>query len=282
MRASGNHTAAEQERLALYLIGALDSDDRESFEAHLADCWVCLNEATEIGASAAGLGLLDAADWDLSPDLASSPAFRDTDVVPDFLASPAPSARSMAAPSPAVQSPAITPDPVPAPESSPVSAKPAGSTRPGKDRPAGSRPPGRPGAARRRKRVATWAGAVAAVLVLALGGTAAFNQLTATDQGVVLSSSGEAHASGVSLSVNVTTGEHDASTIHLTVTGLHTGTLYRLYAVTRDGATHEVRDWTATTSPQTVDGETELKVDDISFVTVGIVGGAAVVTAPLH
>ncbi|MEK8104334.1 zf-HC2 domain-containing protein [Micromonospora sp. M12] len=69
MGAGGEHTTAEQSRLALYLLGALDEAERVSFEEHLAGCWRCLDEATEIGASTSGLAGLADVDWDLPADV---------------------------------------------------------------------------------------------------------------------------------------------------------------------------------------------------------------------
>ncbi|MEV6813988.1 zf-HC2 domain-containing protein [Micromonospora sp. NPDC051296] len=63
MRAGGDHATADQERLALYLMGALDDAERESFEQHLAGCWHCLDEAAEIGPSISGLAGLGDVEW---------------------------------------------------------------------------------------------------------------------------------------------------------------------------------------------------------------------------
>jgi hypothetical protein len=116
-------------------------------------------------------------------------------------------------------------------------------------------------------------------LVLA-GGVVAVNEWDAgTDP--VLTASGEAPGYGASLSGAITTDDEGSSTIRITVTGLRRGIRYRLFAVTRDGATHVVRDWTASSGPQEVAGETSLPVDDLSFITVGLVDGSAIVTAPI-
>ncbi|MGC4769033.1 anti-sigma factor family protein [Micromonospora sp. DT44] len=247
MGPGGEHATEEQPRLALYLLGVLDEADRVAFEEHLAGCWRCLNEATEVGASTSGLAGLADVDWEL-PVVADPP--------------PSPAARSGGDPA--------------------GSARPAGA-RPGGDRPAGARPDRGPtndrGGARRR-RIRIWGGAAAAVLALALaGGVVVVNERG--DPEPTLTASGEAPAYGASLSVLVTTDDSDHSTIRITVTGLRPGLRYRLYAVTRDGVTHTVRDWLASNGPQKVTGETALPIDELAFITVGTSDGVGVVTAPI-
>ncbi|MEV6814595.1 hypothetical protein, partial [Micromonospora sp. NPDC051296] len=134
------------------------------------------------------------------------------------------------------------------------------------------------GAGSRRRR-ALWAGAAALVLALA-GGVVAVNEWTASPD-PVLTASGEAPGYGASLSVAITVGDEGSATIRITATGLRQGVRYRLFAVTRDGVTHVVRDWTASSGPQEVAGETSLSVDELSFITVGLVDGSAIVTAPI-
>lgn len=67
MRAGGEHATAERERLALYLLGALDDAERVAFEEHLAGCWQCLDEAATVGPSISGLAGLGEADWSPPP-----------------------------------------------------------------------------------------------------------------------------------------------------------------------------------------------------------------------
>ncbi|KWV32566.1 zf-HC2 domain-containing protein [Micromonospora rifamycinica] len=165
--------------------------------------------------------------------------------------------------------------------------------RPGGRRPAGSRPGGggpgttstaagsRPADPARRRRLVLWSGVAAAVAAVVLAGGVAAVTGFGGRSGVVLTATGEAPAQGVSLSVAITTDEGTGSTIRITATGLRQGLRYRLFAVTRDGATHVVRDWTASTGPQEVTGELSLPVADLAFVTVGLVDGTAVVTAPI-
>jgi hypothetical protein len=121
--------------------------------------------------------------------------------------------------------------------------------------------------------------ALAAISLAVAGGLTVVNEFAGDDR--VLTARGEAPGYGASLSVTITTHDEDRSTIRITVTGLRPGIRYRLFAVTRDGATHAVRDWTASSGPQEVAAETSLAVDTLSFVTVGLVGGSAVVTAPI-
>ncbi|MFG2062424.1 zf-HC2 domain-containing protein [Micromonospora sp. NPDC048871] len=263
---------ADQERLALYLMGALDDAERESFEAHLADCWHCLDEAAQIGPSISGLAGLDDVDWSLPTDEFPPPVAA-TDAA-------SPSADSSSGSPPASSSPAVADDSaVSRPSGSPSGA---GAARPADNRPAsrrtsGARPATTGGSWRRRR--ALWAGAAAVILVLA-GGVVVVNEWTArTDP--VLTATGDAPGHGASLSVVITPGGQGSATIRITATGLRQGTRYRLFAVTRDGATHVVRDWTATSGPQEVAGETSLPVDELSFITVGLTDGSAIVTAPI-
>lgn len=156
-------------------------------------------------------------------------------------------------------------------------------SRPGGDRPATASGTGgtRPAGPARRRRMVLWGGVAAALVAVVLaGGTAVVTGL-GDRSGVVLTATGEAPAEGVSLSVAITTDEGRGSTIRITATGLRQGLRYRLFAVTRDGATHVVRDWTASTGPQEVTGELSLPVADLAFVTVGLVDGTAIVTAPI-
>ncbi|MBQ1027865.1 zf-HC2 domain-containing protein [Micromonospora sp. C95] len=291
MRAGGDHTTAERERLALYLLGALDDAEREAFEDHLAGCWSCLDEAATIGPSIGGLAGLGDADW--SPDLtgAATPA-------PPAAGDPVPSASASAAPKDAVDATSAVdggpardgsddsdrvsgPDGVASTREHYVREANTGSVRPSGSRAAGSRPSGgRPSApGSRRRRRGLWVGAAVAVLALA-GGVVAVNEWAAGPD-PVLTASGEAPGYGASLSVAVIAGEGGSATIRITATGLRQGIRYRLFAVTRDGATHVVRDWTASSGPQEVAGETSLPIDELSFITVGLVDGSAIVTAPI-
>ncbi|MET8368331.1 zf-HC2 domain-containing protein [Micromonospora profundi] len=164
----------------------------------------------------------------------------------------------------------------------------AGPRTVGSDRPAGNRPgsptgsdsrPGRPGDPRRR-RLKLWAGVAAAVLAVVVAGGGVVAGLGLTNSDVVLTANGEAPAQGVSLAVTITTDE-DRSSIKVTAIGLRQGLRYRLFGVTRDGATHVIRDWTASSGPQEVTAELSLPVNDLAFVTVGLVDGTAIVTAPI-
>ncbi|RIV40211.1 zf-HC2 domain-containing protein [Micromonospora radicis] len=327
MRAGGDHAMAEQERLALYLMGALDDAERESFETHLAGCWHCLDEAAAIGPSVSGLAGLGDADWalptdepSLSTDAAPAPsvptASADADAprsTPPVDPTPPPATPAVAAVPPTAAgtdaptdgvgaAPAVESSPLADVDSSrhteapttadgtgsaPVSSGRGGETGAGTVRPTGSRPdarrpagtrPASTAAARRRRR-GLWVGAAALVLALA-GGVAVVNGWTARPD-PVLTATGEAPGYGASLSVVITVGDQGGATIRITANGLRQGTRYRLFAVTRDGATHTVRDWTASSGPQEVAGETSLPVDELSFITVGLTDGSAIVTAPI-
>ncbi|MFV2099667.1 zf-HC2 domain-containing protein [Micromonospora sp. LOL_024] len=300
MRAGGDHAMAERERLTLYLLGALDDAGREAFEDHLAGCWHCLGEAATIGPAIGGLTGLGEADW-------STP-------IPEALLPESPVAELPTPASPVVEKPVLSVSDEPAREDAPdaasgdggprrdlsddpervpgacgvaatrrrdagdvdaASVRPTGNRSAGR-RPSGARPPSTAGSRRRRR--ALWVGAMAVVLVLA-GGVVAVNEWAAGPP-PVLTASGEAPG-GASLSVAITVGDAESATIRITATGLRQGIRYRLFAVTRDGATHVVRDWTASSGPQEVAGETALPVDELAFITVGLVDGSAIVTAPI-
>ncbi|NLU77213.1 zf-HC2 domain-containing protein [Micromonospora sp. HNM0581] len=306
MRAGEEHAMAERERLTLYLLGALDDAERETFEDHLAGCWHCLDEAAAIGPGIGGLAGLGEADWSPS-DQASLPEAPVTDK--STLASPATEEPTSAPPtvedaelSAAAAAPADAHDTAYAGsgtagdgaertpgasgvidtrrrdrgEARAVAVRPCGNRPTGRGS-AGARPPSTVGSRRRRR--ALWAGAMAVVLVL-VGGVMTVNERAAGPDRV-LTASGEAPGYGASLSVAITVGAAESATIRITVTGLRQGTRYRLFAVTRDGATHVVRDWTASSGPQEVAGETSLPVGELSFITVGLVDGSAIVTAPI-
>ncbi|MGW6709609.1 zf-HC2 domain-containing protein, partial [Streptomyces sp. NPDC054956] len=50
-----HHTSDAHTLAAAYALGALDSDERKDFEAHLEACEACRQEAAEFGATAARL-----------------------------------------------------------------------------------------------------------------------------------------------------------------------------------------------------------------------------------
>jgi len=279
MRAGGDHSTAEQERLALYLLGALEGAERESFEEHLAVCWRCLDEASEVGPSISGLAGLDDADWPLPASVvpadggpASHEHADDAGGEPDV--GPVAGLRRADLPTAGSE-----------PTSRRSSVRPPRTSRWGRVAPAAvspqapdGRPPSTPFVSRRR-RLAISAAAVVVALVTAAGVVTTIERGDGGDR--VLTASGEAPRYGASLSVSISTHDGGSSTIRITVTGLRQGIRYRLFAVTRDGATHVVRDWTASSGPQQVTAETSLPVDDLSFITVGLVDGAAIVTAPI-
>lgn len=300
MRVGGDHSVADQERLALYLMGTLDDAERESFEAHLADCWHCLDEAAEIGPSISGLAGLADVDWSLPTDDAPSDFSAEAGSTPSGSGPTA----STGAPEPTVPAQVPSPgvaelpqtdgpdntgptDATAGPTEVPMPRQRGGAASPAPVRPSGSRPTGRRTSGTRPattagswyRRRGLWAAAAAVVLALA-GGVVAINEWT-TRADPVLTGTGEAPGYGASLSVVITAGDQGSSTIRITATGLRQGTRYRLFAVTRDGATHVVRDWTATSGPQEVAGETSLPVDELSFITVGLTDGSAIVTAPI-
>jgi hypothetical protein len=86
---------------------------------------------------------------------------------------------------------------------------------------------------------------------------------------------------GASVSVRVTGHDDGTVSIRATVTGLHDGTQYWLYAVTSDGATHRVTGWIGSAAPQDIGGDLPVPIGDLSFFTVTFVDDAPVVSAYL-
>ncbi|WP_416906133.1 zf-HC2 domain-containing protein [Micromonospora echinospora] len=330
MRSGGESPTTEQATLALYLLGALDDDERETFEAHLAGCSRCLAEAGEVGGLTSGLAGLGPDDWAAliaaEPSLTGAGELPPPGVpeLPPVVPADPPAPPAAGSPSPADLSapPAAGPPPAdpPAPPAAgppstgtveplppagvppvasgsvgPAGARPGRSTgagarpgglRPDGARPGGTRPPStgsdrsRPGAGRRR-RLMIWSGAVAAVLAVVLAGGVLTGLVPGGRDDLVLTGTGEAPGQGVNLSVTITTDDDRGSTIRITATGLRPGLRYRLFAVTRDGRTHVVRDWLASSGPQEVTGELSLPTEELAFVTVGLGDGTALVTAPI-
>ncbi|MFF5173323.1 zf-HC2 domain-containing protein [Micromonospora sp. NPDC000089] len=315
MRSDGEHPTSEHEALALYLLDALDETDRVAFEDHLAGCDECLSAAADLGGVTSGLGGLSAADWDgfaLPPASVLPPA-----AVPRPSAAPdsatavvrepaTPAAGEAAIPAGPDSAPgvAVAEAPPVVPRSTPDSDGTAGPdggpvttgrrlVRPGRGPDGGTTGPARasgggsrPGGGRSRvlsarRRLLLWAGAVALAAVVLTGGIVATVGGGGGRDDLVLTATGEAPGAGVGLSVSITTHEGQGSTIRITATGLRPGLRYRLFAVTRDGVTHPVRDWTAATGPQVVTGELSPPVDQLSFVGVGLPDGTSVVTAPI-
>ncbi|MFJ6197324.1 zf-HC2 domain-containing protein [Micromonospora sp. NPDC092111] len=321
MRTGGESPTAEHAALALYLLGTLDETERVAFEEHLAGCWECLSAAGDMGSVTSAFAGLDAADWEAlaAPPPGSVTPTPDPVPNPDPVPTPDPApAPDGAAPTPdapvggvgdtpstPVGAEGTTPGPGAAPvgESGdaglavavpPAAARGTGPRTVGSIRPDGSRPGaasesgtrpargrGRPPGSPRRRRFLLWGGVAAVVVAVVLAGGVVLGVGLGGREGLVLTATGEAPAQGVSLSVAITTDEERGSTIRITATGLRQGLRYRLFAVTRDGTTHVVRDWTASTGPQEVTGELSLPIDDLAFVTVGLVDGTAIVTAPI-
>jgi anti-sigma factor RsiW len=88
-------------------------------------------------------------------------------------------------------------------------------------------------------------------------------------------------STGATVSV-VASGHDGRVTIRATVTGLHAGTAYQLYAVTSDGATHVVTSWTGSDAPQDVTGDLPVSPRQLSFFTVTLADSTPVVSAYLR
>ena len=93
--------------------------------------------------------------------------------------------------------------------------------------------------------------------------------------------SAEDDTSGASLSVYVS-GDQHLVTVRATVSGLHDGGRYRLYAVTSDGRTWVVDEWLGSTGAQNLSGTVSVPVNTLAFFTVTEVDGGTVVSAYLN
>jgi hypothetical protein len=250
-----------RDSLGLYLLGALHEDERTAVERHLAVCQRCCVEADEFGVAADALALLSRRDvYELMAELEPAEA------------RPAPAA---ADPAPVAAGPA------------PVAAGPAPLRRPAPGRP-GNRSRSGPGGLLRRLRDGPTRAVVSLVVLavvlilsvgmalgLALGRTGAVAPAAITLAATARAADG---TSGASLSVFFS-GDAQGATIRATVTGLHKGERYQLYAVASDGRTRVVCHWLGSEGAQDVGGTIELPATTLSFFTVTKMNGTTIVSA---
>jgi hypothetical protein len=237
--------------LGLYLLGASGRREREAIDRHLASCRACRAESDELGEVVAALALLSEEEG--------------REIVEQFGA-PAPVRRAVG----------------PAVATLPGRAA-ATSIRPG----GGRRPPSvRPPAGRRdRPRVRGLLG-IAGLLVVVLLSAGVVLRLTVGGGGttpvdITLAATAADTSTGASVSV-IASGHDGAVTVRATVTGLHEGTRYRLYAVMSDARTRVVTSWIGAAAPQDVSGVLPVRVGDLSFFTVTLTDSTPVVSAAVR
>lgn len=230
--------------LGLYLLGSLGPEDREVIEHHLASCHECQAESDELGEVVAALALLSEEEG--------------REVVEQFGVPLA--AHTGATSTLTTRRPTLTRHAPP------------------------TRPAGRRTGRLRPRSLLGIAGLVVVVLLsagvflsLTLGGT---GRAPSTPVDIVLAAAAADTTTGAGLSV-IATG-HDATvTVRATVTGLHHDTKYQLYLVTRDGTTRVLVTWVGSDAPQDVVGEAPVRIADLSFFTLTLSDGTAVVSAYL-
>jgi hypothetical protein len=246
--------------LGLYLLGASGRREREAIERHLASCRACQAESDELGEVVAALALLSEEEG--------------REIVEQF-GVPAPvSTQRTAGPAAAV---ATRPGPA-----ATTSIRPGGSRRPASVRP----PAGRRLDRRRVRGLLGIAGLLVVVLLsagvvlrLTVGGGGGTGGPTPVD--ITLAATAADTSTGASVSV-IASGHDGAVTVRATVTGLHAGIRYRLYAVLSDARTRVVTSWTGAAAPQDVSGVLPVRVGDLSFFTVTLADSTPVVSAAVR
>jgi Putative zinc-finger len=244
----GGRGAHPRDAVSLYVVGALDGEEREAVEAHLAVCSDCLAEADELGRVAAALASLSDEDAH--------------EIVADYLAE---TAARQGIGGGALRSGA---------------AGPKRTTR----RPA----PGRSatvwrGLRDRRTRALVAVVALASVVLLSIGAALGLMLDGGATDGVSpgqipLAATASDPSTGAGLSVLVV-GHGDTVTVRATVTGLRGGTRYQLYAVTSDGRTSVVCTWLGSPTAQDVGGDLGVPVNRLAFFSVVSADGTPVVAA---
>ncbi|WP_326550888.1 zf-HC2 domain-containing protein [Micromonospora sp. NBC_01813] len=246
----GDATCRDPEMLALlgfYVVDKLEAAERVTLERHLSECASCRAERDEIDPVVPALRLLGEAEIQ--------------DLVTEF-GTPTPAA-------------APTPDATSAP------VVPSTLTRSGADRPlrraAGpgappSTPPG-PGRGRPKRHRRLAVGLLAMVAAVGVVTTVLVQRSDPTVPAPVgIAASGDT-AEAVAMSVEVA-----GQTARATLTGLREGVRYELYAVTGDGQTLRLAEWTGAAGSQDVVGDLSVPAGEVAFFSVRQADGAVVVT----
>jgi anti-sigma factor RsiW len=285
--APGGRPPDEHLRLGQYLVGALPTAEREAFETHLARCRECLAEAERLEPMLTMLALVPPEEAHalvaaFAPPEAPGTPTRVSNARPAPAEAATPPAQSRSTGSTGPRDRAAWHDP-----GTNGADRPRGSASPGARRGAAARSPaGRPKGGtrpRRGRRASLLLGALALVLVISGSGVAwAFLRDSGTHaRDVTLAATAADVSSGVSLSVRAV-GTGRTSTVAATVGGLPAGQRHQLFAVTVDGNSHLLSDWTAAAGVQEISGECAAPVDDLVFFTVARLDGSVLVTARIN
>lgn len=239
--------------LGAYVLGKLSADERDEFETHLAGCAGCRREHDEFQEVMAGMALLSTLELE------------------EALGEPAFSAPPVVAP-PTVASPTVAPPTVAAPAvTAPVDAGPRSPVPPRRSLwPWRFLPTSRP------IRMAL-AGALTVVIV-------AVGFIWSAGPGGSPGPSGTPYVAAdnssndVSLSIRVYNANNGV-TVRGTVDGLGAGERYRLIASTLDQTQHIVLEWTAASGVQSLDGQIDVRAEDLALFAVSHLDGTVVVSA---
>ena len=243
-----------QLQLGLYVLGGLSSVETEVVEEHLASCAECRTECAELSEVPAFLSLLTREDLrSLAEEFA--PRKRDAD-------------RSSAVPTPRVRAGA----PPSRPSTQTANGRPAthpqlSGDRGRNPRTASSRHP------RHRSRFVLAAVAVALIVGVSIG----LGLATRSPGAITLAGSDTNAVTGVTISVSVV-GLDDGSHVTATVTGLHPGVEYKLYAVNSHGQTQTVARWSAGNKAFAYAGDLQIRAEDLAFFTITELDGQVVIT----
>lgn len=290
--------------LGLYLLGAVDADERATIERHLAGCDACRAESEELAATVAAVALIPeddrqaiAAEFGIprppagSADSSATPGEAPPEVATASLGSPPPPVASAAAPevsTVASEAPGAPEEPATVPTGAagddPTAAGRVRSAAPA-TRPASRRERSvRPGRSRPRRRTRGLVGIGSLVLVVLVSagifvGVAVGGRHTDPPRHVAISlAATAATTTGATLSA-VAVSHGDGITVRAAVGGLHPGTRYQLVVVAADGDSHVVATWTASGQAREITGEAPVAVSELAFFTVARGDGTPVVSA---
>jgi hypothetical protein len=254
--------------LGLYLLGSLPQLERESVERHLASCADCRTESDQLGEVVAALALLSEEEG--------------REVVEEF-GVPETSLPGAYGPGKSTPSAERLLKPLSRGPTAPGMSTPSAERLRRKAKPVITRTIPAPKRTRRSRALLSIGGLVVVVLIsvgVIIGLSVSGGGTTTTPVTITLAATAADTSSGATVSV-VATGHDGRATIRATVTGLHAGTKYQLYAVTSDGTLHVVTSWVGVDAPQDVSGDLPLSPRELSFFTVTLADSTPVVSAYL-
>ncbi|GAB3806267.1 zf-HC2 domain-containing protein [Micromonospora zhanjiangensis] len=236
--------AHRSSELGLYVLGVLDAEDREPVERHLARCPECRSEADALSGVVAAFASLSAVD---RLRIVQEFGVRRPDARPGRTGR-----RNLPPPSPAARV-----------------------------RPRATKSP--PRSTRRRPGPLVGAAGLAAVLAVLLAGYLTLAGPGPADRpgGPAPVAAGVDNRSGAAVSIRIVGRPDGSAGVQVTVTGLRDATRYQLYAVTADGGTRLVTDWTGSAAPQDLSADLPIPAADVAFFTVTLMDDTPVVSAYL-